>query len=68
MISEVTASDKFKMAAAKPEIHLSQLVVMLQSKLKKQLLCFKDAQPNSTKEDADVVRCKRQPEIQHGGR
>jgi len=50
MPSEVTESDKTKITAAKPEIHVSPLVVEIESKFQVNYHVFDDAKLNGTKE------------------
>jgi len=62
MLPDVSGSRKSKMAAVKPEVYVSQLVDMIESKLHRHQPCvFEDDQLNGTTEN--VVRRKRKSKI-----
>ena len=65
MMLDVTGSQKFKMAAAKPEVLISQLPYEKRD-IKGSIQGF-GAQKLSGA-IADIARCKRKSEIQYGGR
>jgi len=67
ILPDVNGSRKSKMAAAKPEVHVSQIVNMIESKYQRYLyFVFEDGQLKHTKEN--VVRRKRKSKIQDGRR
>jgi len=66
MLSDVSGSRKSKMSAAKPEMDVSQLVDIIESKFQNTYHVFEDGQLNGTKEN--VVRRKRKSKIQNGRR
>jgi len=66
ILPDVKESRKSKMAAIKPEVHVSHLVDMIESKFQRHLPVFKDGQLNGTKEN--VVRRKRKLKIQNARR
>jgi len=66
ILPDVNRSRKSKIAVVKPEVHVSQLVDMIEFKFQMHLPCFQDDQLNGTKEN--VVRRKRKSKIQNGRR
>jgi len=67
ILPDVNGSRKSKVTAVKPEVHVSQLVDMIESKFQRHIPCFWGyGQLNGTKEN--VVRRKRKLKIQYGRR
>jgi len=66
ILPDVSRSRKSKMAAVKPEVHVSRLVDIIESKFQSTYHVFEDGQLNGTKEI--VFRRNRQSKIQNGRR
>jgi phage terminase Nu1 subunit (DNA packaging protein) len=64
MLTDVSGSRKSKMAAVKPEVHVSQLVDFVTSKFQRQYHVFADKQFNVTKEN--IVERENKCQIEDG--